>query len=399
LASDLTRSIYSIVLILFTFSLLAGSINTAAMPQSSNDNTLDKYVGMELKIYVLGRIREGNDKYPGIISPNEYTERVKEILYFISSDPEKVFSNLKLYGYTQYLNETIRIYKGVYSGHNILVALGDLGSFLVKIDNGETGTYCSCNLTNITLKSKHIILHRDLIVKYHGQYAEQTVMARPGMICNVVNGTTTCSTPSTAIVQQYLYNPYEVYYLYIDGFRIEPPIRIRCSIPEYSDGLLAVYVEGFIPHKITKKVSVKLTYELVQDIINKLRDEGLDIKDPREVYVEDMYLTLAPSHKMIPVLKLRYSNTVAWIGIDSNGVTLLSFAVFSGMGGAGNGDQGLRIDWDNILSKATITNTNTRRNDIASGYIDNVLIILLLTAFIAVVTLVLYMKRSRAGHV
>ncbi len=207
-------------------------------------------------------------------------------------------------------------------------------------------------------------------------------------IYSLAFGTTTCSLPSTATVQKYLHNPYEVYYVYIDGYRIEPPIRIRCTLPQYSDGFSAVYMEGFALPKITDEKIVRLTLEMIDNMVDIFREEGVNVRDPSDIQVGDLYLILASGQKMIPVLRLRHGNTVAWIGIDSEKIILLSFGVLSGAMNSNISDLGIRIDWDSILS-----NTTTSINYSEGGFNDLQVIVLLLALSVAILFVALYVKR------
>ncbi len=332
---------------------------------NSTDNfTLDKYVDKKLEIYFLDRLTPG-EAGSGAINPSEIRSRLNYIVTLIAkgTDPMEITEKLKHIGNTKYLDENIWVYEGIYRGHRVLIAVGDLGSFYVKVDNGITGSYYACGKSlNESLMETHIVLYKYMTVKYYGQYGEFTQMIEPGMVCNVSNDTTTCSPPSNQSIRKVLYNPYEVYYVYLDGLRIEPPIRVRGSYPEYTDGFRIVYMEGFIPVKIINKENVVITRDMINIIVKMFREEGYNVAGPDKIIVDDIYLTMNNESRLIPVLKLRYKNALALVGIGTKGVMLLSFGVFAGSAGYDNGDHGLRINWDSILSKINAVNEENTGN-------------------------------------
>jgi len=378
-------------IILLLLIILISFIPLSTIIYTYDGQDLNNYLNMNLKIYILERIH-GSREIEGIISLDEYRDRLNHILYLISKDPYGIAQNLSLTGFAKYLDENIMIYKGTYKGHKIIVALGDLGHFMIKIDNGETGAYSICNLTEDILRVTHVILYRDMEFKYSGQYAEQTAVSRIGRICNITNGTTTCYTPSTSEITESLINPYEIYYFYIDGIRIEPPLRIRCSIPKFNDGFQAVYVEGFIPHKISNVINITLTSKRISDIVDLLKQEDIDISSPDELVVEDTYLVLIPGQRLIPVFKLRYQNIVAWIGLNDNETILLSIASFTGNGSMNTGDQGLRIDWNYILANASFDKTSTR------SLLENSFTLTIMAIIVVIFSIIYIVSKRRSRH-
>ena len=378
-------------IVLLLLIILVSSIPLATITYTYEGQDLNNYLNRNLKIYILERIQSPRE-IEGIISLDEYRDRLNHVLYLISKDPYEIAQNLSLTGTTKYLDENIMIYEGTYKGHRIIVALGDLGHFMIKIDDGETGAYCMCNLTENILKVTHVILYRDMEFKYSGQYAEQTAVSRIGRICNITNGTTTCYTPGTSEVTVSLINPYEIYYFYIDGIRIEPPLRIRCSIPKFNDGFQAVYVEGFIPHKISNVINITLTSKRISSIVDLLKQENIDISSPDELVVDDTYLVLIPGQRLIPVFKLRHQNIVAWIGLNDNETILLSLASFTGKGTTNTGDQGLRIDWDDILANASFDKTSTR------SLLENSFTLTIMAIIVMVFSIIYIVSKRRSRH-
>ncbi len=367
---------------------------------STGNITLDKYIGKKLETYFLDRLNPGEAGSEAINSC-EIRSRLNYIVSLIAKgiDPLVITEKLKHIGDTKYLDENIWVYEGVYRGHKVLIAVGDLGSFYVKIDNGETGSYYACGKSlNESLKETHIVLYKGMKVKYYGQYGELTQMIKPGMICNVSNGTTMCSPPSNQSVRKVLYNPYEVYYVYLDGSRIEPPIRVRGSYPEYTDGFRIVYMEGFVPVKIISKKDVVINKDMINTIVKMFREEGYNVAGPDKIIVDDVYLAMNNESSLIPVLKLRYKNALALVGIDTKGVMLLSFGVFAGSAGDDNGDHGLKINWDSILSNINAVNgeNNGSSNDKTEIY---TIVLTLALAMVAVYLLWIKVFRNGKGNV
>ncbi len=346
----------------------------------AEDNTLDKYIGREFKVYLLGRL--------GSSDSIDYLDRAREILYLVSNNASQVSGALTFEGYATYLNENISVYRGTYSNREIAVAIGDLGLFLIRIGDGKTGAYHICNLSLEELRAHSIIRDQRLSLKYKGQYGEETVERIVGIVCNVTNGTKTCYTPATPRTERFLENPYEIYYIYLDGLRIEPPIRIRCSIPKYNEGFKAVYAEGFIPYEIAGETSFILTSDRAGEILDTLHSKEPSINNLGDIVVEDIYLSPILGDKLVPVLKLRYRNIIAVVALDTDTSILLSIGVF--IGEPHNGEiHGTVIDWDNILSSATKPSA-LEKNNIHVGIGDIVIALSFILVPIAIVTIIAY---------
>ncbi|ADI31434.1 hypothetical protein [Staphylothermus hellenicus] len=327
--------------------------------------------GKEFKVFYIHR--EG-----------EVVDRLNQILYLVSDDPSSIAGHLELVGTRELGPEKIYVFHGVYSGKDVVVALGDMGSFLIRIGDGRTGSYMSYYMTYnyINIIKKTMTVSTRYSIKYAGQYGERTAYERIGYICNVSGGTTTCTVPANQSVQKILYNPYEVYYIYIDGYRVEPPIRVRCCVPEYNSGLRAVYVEGFIPW-LTSRVDVfRVDEAYLNKIVSLAKQAGMNVKSYDDLIIEDMYLHRG-NGTLSPIILLRKDYTLFWVELGKDGpipgpsAGLLDSGRFS----SGNEDKGIRIDWESILSSTEAVSTNS-----TSSKEPHTPLVLVLTIFITLVS-------------
>jgi len=347
----LSRRYIVIVYLLCLMLLTAMQIVSA---QTSDEKVLSDYIGVNFKDYYIDRLERADRAPEGIIKLDEVRQRMATVLYFISSNPYSILNSLKLTGIAKYLDENLYVYTGNFNGVDIELVVGDLGDFLIKVGDGTTGAYMSCNLTDsglVPIIAAELPLGSGLV--YQGQYGEMEALTRVGMVCNSVNGTFVCRSPSNSTVERILYNPYEVYYVNLHGQRLEPPIRIRCSNPEYNGGLKAVYVEGFIPRLvISRSENLTLDMSMAREIVDLVKSRGVNISEPDELIVRDIYYALAPGQRIIPVLVLIHGNTIILVGLHLDGPMYMGEAAILGIQESSRvvNDQGLRLDWNQILS-------------------------------------------------
>jgi hypothetical protein len=344
------------IVMLITGLLVGASIEVMAAPRSSGaeGETLSDYIGAEFKAYPIARLESLESVPEGVIKLDEVKDRLANILYLVSSDPFSIVVNLTHIGKARYLGENFYAYKGIYKGRVVEAVIGDLGDFLVKIGDGATGAYLMCNLTTDEPRPPlSFILPRNAKVELYGQFGEREALSMVDMVCENVNNTLVCTRPENATVERRLFNPYEVYYIVVDGYRLEPPLRIRCADPKHNNGLRAVYVEGFIPRlSFSKAQRVVLNEAMAQDIVKLARESGIDVTKPEELTVRGIYLTMASEQMVIPTLVLMHENTMILVGLHPSGPIFLGSAGLIGSPGAEEAllDSGLRLDWEDILS-------------------------------------------------
>jgi len=187
----------------------------------------------------------------------------------------------------------------------------------------------------------------------------------------VVNGTvTTCTTPEFPQLNVVFYNPYEVFYIYIDGYRLEPSIRIRCCNPEF---------EGFIP-TLRKPTEFTLDDSYIGKIVESLKNNGLST-DAGNLVVDDMYLALSSKgEQLVPVVVLRAGNTVAWVELRQDGPYMKGVAGTMGSTPV-KGDY--RLDWDKILA-------NMEHPDTPEQAVQRYIAYAIVTAGVVAVSLMIY---------
>jgi len=296
--------------------------------------------------------------------------------------------NKTVVGYARNNQENIYVYKAVMNNTEVLVAVGDLGDFYIRVGDGGAGAYQVCNLSiNYPGGFRGFVLQE--IIRYWvgatadiiwgGQYGETTGYQSIAYICDVVNGTvTTCTTPESPQLNVVFYNPYEVFYIYIDGYRLEPSIRIRCCNPEF-EGFHATYVEGFIP-TLRKPTEFTLDDSYIGKIVESLKNNGLST-DAGNLVVDDMYLALSlRDEQLVPVVVLRAGNTVAWVELRQDGPYVKGIAGTMGSTPV-KGDY--RLDWNKILA-------NMEHPDTPEQTVQRYIAYAIVTAGIVAVSLMIY---------
>ncbi|MCE4624721.1 MAG: hypothetical protein F7C35_02495 [Desulfurococcales archaeon] len=317
---------------------------------------LSDYMWTEFKVYPVERLStaEGNN---GVIRLDEVRDRLVNLLYLVSPDPHSIAGNLSFKDRASYMGEYFYIFSGHYDKDEVLAIIGDEGDFLIKVGDGTTGAYMMCNLTGQQGRPplSFLIPPNIMGLEFDGQYGESEALQKVGEICG--NASTTCTQPENATVETVLINPYEVYHLELDGYKIEPPLRIRCTDPRYSGGLKAVYVEGFIPKlDINGEQNFILTKKRITEIVDLVRSAGVNVNSPDELTVKDIYLTLIPNQTLlVPVMVLAGRGTVIHVGLTPNKPIFLSAAgqmEGPSQEGSSNG-YWVRLDWENIISNTT----------------------------------------------
>lgn len=350
---------FIVAVIIIPFAAIPSiAVNSSSINNTSEDSlankTLADYIGTEFNIYHVKRLTK----------VDEIDNQKVNLLYFITSDPFLIDKNLSLKGKASYIDEDLYVFEGKYNNRNIVVVVGDEGHFLIKVGDGTTGAYRMCNLSELRDKPPlTFIVPKAFNIKFKGQFGESEAYTKVVKICGTGAGAT-CTYPKNSSVQRVLINPYEVYYLELDGYRLEPPLRIRCSIPQYNDGLKAVYVEGFIPPLVagSKIEKITLNEELAYQIIDLARKSNITVQSPSELIVKDVYLALAPGGMVIPVLVLTHENNVLVVGLTPDKPMFLASAGLTGAlsGGDLTVDTGMRLDWESILSNVTQIHEHSR---------------------------------------
>jgi hypothetical protein len=364
--------------------LLLLQLTTIVVDADYTGKTLSQYKGVEFEIYHVRRLQVPESK--GIIRYNEIADFLSNALYLITNNPADILSKLRYSGYTTLKSEKIYVYVGSYNGSEIIVAVGDMGHFYIKVGDGKASVYQSCNLSfrnyleNIRSVIRGRLPDNEVKIMWKGQYGEKTAYMMTGQVCYIVNSTTICTQPKSPSIEKTLYNLYEVYYIYLGSYRIEPPIRVRCCDPRYQ-GVSAVYVEGFIPTLSRNVSKVILDDTYIDKIVSLIRETGINANKDN-LLVEDIYLTLDPGNGLlIPVLVLKYENMKFWIGLEEDKPLLLSYGSYTGSGDSPReGDNGLRLNWNNIISSAMRTKTSS----------EDYNIIIYTIIFIAVIPIAFY---------
>jgi hypothetical protein len=381
--------------LIFTILLLLTTTIIIPVNGSFNDYlTLKDLQGKEFMIFYVKRI------YPSSVSQgtmkyDTLSSWLIQVLYLVSNDPYSITKKLRLEGISNFNDEKIYVYHGVLNNTDIIVALGDLGHFYIRVGDGRANVYVSCNSSynydeNILSAIRGRLPDKPEIlkIKWSGQYSEEAYM-RIGKICNKTNNTITCYIPSNQSINKVLYNPYEVYYICIYGYRIEPPLRIRCCDPRYNNGLLAVYVEGFIPTLTNKVDTVIIDNEYLSKIIDIVKSMGLKINSYDELIVENTYLTLGVNDKLVPIIILRYGNIRILIELDRDKPVLRGYASFSNLSKVNKDiDEGIKIDWNNILSSISRQNTNNQN-------IEPIYYYLVFLALAIIIATIIYLLRRK----
>ncbi len=357
-----------VVMIIMLAALSSMAVNSSGTNNTSlATKTLADYIETEFKIYHVKRLTKVNDSN-GIIRDDEINDRKINLLYLVTSDPFPIAKNLSLKGKASYMDENLYVFEGKYAGKDIVVVVGDEGHFLIRVGDGTTGAYRMCNISEQKDRPPlTFIVPKAFDIKFKGQFGESEAYTKVGKICGTGAGAT-CTYPMNASVERVLFNPYEVYYLELDGYRLEPPLRIRCSIPQYNNGLKAVYVEGFVPPLVagSKIDKITLDEELAHQILDLARRSGINVQSPSELSVKDVYLTLAPGGTVIPVLVLTHENTMLAVGLTPDKPEFLASAGLIGTPGGENStaDTGMRLDWDSILSNVTQIHKHSRTTEL-----------------------------------
>ncbi len=285
------------------------------------------------------------------------------------------------------------IYKFSSDNGNLMV-VGDNGYLYLRIGDGkslETISYENL-FENATDELYQLIgdigKYFDVVgdgyrVVYKGLSGEEKIESIEG-VAIYPNGTT---KPINKTSVEYV-NPYDVYYIVIDGYRLEPPIIIRAIKPGSSSlGTKVQYLKALIPI-VRHYKRIRVTEEMVNEIVLTYIDRaGVD---PGDVRIYDIYLAISPDNNYIlPAIKVGSisSSVVYWFQITWDGkVKELVNAVFSGA--TGSSDQGGLIEGDEIIRR------------ISGGGVfglssNNIYLVLIVATIIAIATLALIMYRRR----
>jgi len=279
---NLLPSLMLLLLLVVSASLAAYADYGSSVDFSGFDSslkTLADYRGAVFRLYSVKRITplNGTDSLTGIIRYDELNDWILDVMYLITNNPASVRSGLVYKGYSIMGYEKIYVYEKDYNGEKLVIAVGDHGHFYIRLGSGEASVYQSCNIsfTNFTENILAAIMGRlpekQLKIVWKGQYGEKTAYMMTESVCYLVGNATVCSTLASRSVEKIVYNPYEVYYIYLDGYRIEPPIRVRCCSPSYNNGLSTTYVEGFIPTLGREVFEVKLDDKYMNEIMSLIK--------------------------------------------------------------------------------------------------------------------------------
>ncbi len=396
--NKMVLSTFNVFLIVLLMLILISTtcLDVVFTEDTEHYTSLKDLKGKTFKLYKVRRITRPNTK-SGIIKLDELNEWLSQVLYLITCEPSRIFTRLQMKGYSMLNEEKIYVFEYKTNKTRLIVALGDLGHFYIRINSGRANEYESCNVSfrNYLENIKSAIRGRlpdkpeFLKIVWKGQYGEKTAYMITGHICNVTNNTTTCYVPTSRINGKVFYNPYEVYYFYLEGYRLEPPLKVRCCNPKLNDGFSAVYVEGFIPTLGRELVRVRIDDKYLDEILSQIREAGVNVDDPGKLLVEDIYLSLGRNETLTPFIVLRYQNLKFWIAIEDRHPLLTSYGSFVSSTSVSEYHGEVKIDWDNILANIKPLNTQTNNNVV----ID--LSILLIVIVVIVVIIFVMKKRSK----
>ncbi len=372
--------------VLILLVLISINATIVSMESYGDYRSLKELKGKIFELYKVKRITMLNSK-PGIIQYDELTDWLSHVLYLVTSEPSKILKQLQLKGYSTLNEEKIYIYEYRNNTMDFTVALGDLGHFYIKINNGEANEYQSCNISfkdyleNIRSVIRGRLPDKPGILKilWKGQYGEKTGFMVIGRVCNITNTTTTCYIPTSRTVEKVLYNPYEVYYIYLKGYRIEPPIKVRCCNPKYNYGFSAVYAEGFIPTLGREVIRVRIDDKYLNEILSQIKEVGVNIDDPDKLVVEDIYLSLGRNETLIPFIVLRYQNMRFWIAIEDKHPLLASYGSFISSNSISEYHGEVKIDWNNVLAHVKPLNNPTSNNTMMELSIALVIVVIMIS--------------------
>ncbi len=109
--------------------------------------------------------------------------------------------------------------------------------------------------------------------------------------------------------------PFEKYYITIHNVRIAYPFKI--GVEETANGPLLKYFEGFIPFGIVEK-KIVVNDRVLQVITREYsKATGINVEDPGELVVLDMYYAITPDNKHLAPMILVEKN-------DTDRVTLIA---------------------------------------------------------------------------
>ena len=154
-------------------------------------------------------------------------------------------------------------------------------------------------------------------------------------------------------------NPYDKYYIVLDGVRIGYPIKIRGVDKIDVIGRLPIiqYLEMVLP-KIKSSYKIKLDYSMVEEIALIYNRAFNDAAELRDLIIADIYYLFSKDgSRLLPTIKLYKEGTgnVVWIQLYEDRVELLSAATYAASN-IGEDDHSINIE--KLLSTPDISSNN-----------------------------------------
>ena len=154
-------------------------------------------------------------------------------------------------------------------------------------------------------------------------------------------------------------NPYDKYYIVLDGIRIGYPIKIRGVDKNEVIGRLPIiqYLEIVLP-KIKSSYKIKLDYSMIEEITSIYNKAFNDDAEPGDLIIADIYYLFSKDgSRLLPTIKLYKEGTgnVVWIQLYEDRVELLSAATYASSN-IGEDDQSINIE--KLLSTSDINSNN-----------------------------------------
>jgi len=174
----------------------------------------------------------------------------------------------------------------------------------------------------------------DISLVYYGVSGEQTIISEETSF--EINNNTLVPTKEYKLK---LVNPYHVFYVYIDGIRVNYPLKL--GLERTSNGFVVRFFEGYIPLTLaffmTTREGFKVTNEYLANITWVFENSTGKKVDTRDLVIRDIYYAVDPTTKKFSPHLLVVNNktgTTALIILHKNGpVVVKTNITYAGMGG------------------------------------------------------------------
>ncbi|NPA98837.1 MAG: hypothetical protein GXO43_05600 [Crenarchaeota archaeon] len=315
---------------------------------------LDDLVGSRLVVYNVGE--------------HDVRVVVDKVICFIGLDGSHNFQHMGSVRASGFLVD-------VYRSGDVRIYVSSRGFVRVVVGDGKSLPFLSYRVIDKNASLLRGFLEdlmgvRDLHVVYGGVGGEKSVTE----IVETVypNGTHISSGPVVRVV-----NPFDKYYVVLDGLRIGYPVKIRgVDRDRVGGGAPRIQYFELLAPRITSKYSFVVTKNMVEEIKKYFDSAFKTSVNVSRLVIIDAYLLLSDDkNKLLPTLKIQEIGTgnVLWVQLDTNKTIFISATTYA--------SSGVGPDEPAINIPSTITSGANKLN-------SNILVTALIVAGISVIALI-----------